>query len=393
MSALTTFDDLKAKIPGGRAKSKGSLLKQLTLGRIIFLVIVVIPVVASVISYGFIISDRYVSESRFLVRSASSQDVSGFSSILRTFGISKADDESYSVQSYMESRDALRDLMKILPMEEYLNHDGIDLISRCYKPWSPHSFETLYNCYLERISAVREETTGISMLTVQLYTPEESKAVAEALLKLGEQLANRMNRRAEADAVSNAQDFMSEAEARVMEANKRLTEFRNEQKFLDIQGEASPTSTVIAGLSTELARTRAEIEQQTRVSPHNPGLASLKTKALVLEDQIDAERAKLTGTGGALSNQISNFEDLSLRKEIAKQALSIASKTIDQARLEAKRQRIYIETIVKPNLADMATEPERLRMMITVLVLSLMVFVVVWMMMIGGREHLHQNSS
>ncbi|MCE7029169.1 hypothetical protein [Jiella avicenniae] len=393
MSALTTFEDLKAKATGRQGARKRSLRRYFSLGRILFYLIVILPLLLSVLYFGFIASDRYVSESRFLVRSASTQDVSGLTSILRTFGISRADDDSYAVQSYILSRDALRDLMKTLPMETFLNRDGIDVFSKCYLPWSSRDFENLYQCYTDRVSAVREETTGISRLEVDLFTPDDSKQVADALLELGEQLANRMNRRAEYDAVSNAKEFMAQAEARLVDANKNLTDFRNQENMLDIQGGAAPTSSVIAGLTAELARTQAEIQQQTRVSPGNPGLASLKTKASVLQEQIQTERAKLTGSSDALSNQISDFEDLTLRKQIADQALSIASKAIDQARLEAKRQRIYIETVVTPNLPDQATQPRRLRIITTVLAVSLMLFVSIWMIMIGGREHLNHNDS
>ncbi|MBP0617880.1 hypothetical protein J6595_20060 [Jiella sp. KSK16Y-1] len=389
---MTTFEDLKARGRGQGSARLRSLRSTFSFGRILFLAIVVIPTLVTTIYYGFIASDRYVSESRYIVRSASTQDVSGFTSILKTFGISKADDDSYAVHSYILSRDALHDLMKTLPMETYLNRDGADPVSKCYKPWSSHTFETLYTCYLAHVSTIRESTTGISELTVDLFRPEDSQKVAERLLHLGEQLANRMNRRAEADAVSNANEFLSQAEARVAEAHDNLTKFRNQEQFLDIQGEAAPTSTVITGLASELARTRAEIEQQTQLSPSSPGLGSLKTKALILQDQINAEKAKLAGGSGALSNQISSFENLTLRKEIANQALSIASRAIDQARLEARRQRIYLETIVKPNLPDEANEPKRLRTILTVLVLSLMLFVVVWMMLIGGREHLNHNT-
>lgn len=392
MSALTTFDEMKAKV-AGRAKARKAWRRQFfSLGRILFYLIFVLPVVFSIVYYGFVASGRYVSESRFLVRSASTQDVSGLTSILRTFGISRADDDSFAVQSYIESRDALNELMTTLPMESILDPDGIDALSKCYMPWSSRDFENLYECYRDRVRAVREETTGITILTVDLFKPEDAKQVAETLLQLGEQLANRMNRRAESDAVDNAREFLAQAESKLVEASSNLTEFRNEQNMLDIQGGASPTSTVIAGLAAELARTRAEIQQQTRVSPSNPGLPSLKTKAMVLEDQLTLERAKLTGSSDALSNQISNYEDLALRKQIADQALSIASKAIDQARLDAKRQRIYLETIVQPNLPDQTTKPERLWIIMSVIVVSLMIFVAAWMIMIGGREHLNHSS-
>ncbi|MBO0662154.1 hypothetical protein LQ948_07325 [Jiella sp. MQZ9-1] len=388
MSSLTTFQDTRHQTPAHRTKTR----RRVTIGQMIFLVIAVIPITWSILYYGLIASNRYLSESRFLVRSAKTQNVSGLSSILQTFGISNASDDSYAVQSYILSRDALHDLMKTLPMETFLNREGVDPISTCYKPWSSHDFETLYQCYLDRVDATREETTGISVLAVQLYRPEDSKLVADRLLELGEQLANRMNKRAENDAVASAKAFLQQAEARVVEANQNLTAFRNQQNFLDVKGQATPAATVMTALASEIAKTRAEIDQQTRLSPSGPRIESLKTKVKVLEDQMKIEQSKLTGGKDALSNQISGYEDLMLRKTIADQTLEIASKAIDQARLDAKRQRIYIETIVKPNLADDSTRPKRLRMIVSVIVVSLMLFAVVWMVVVGGREHLNHNA-
>jgi len=367
--------------------------RSFSFGWLLFIAIVLIPTACASIYFGVIATDRYVSESRFLVRSASTQDVSGLSSFLQTFGISRADDDSYAVQSYIQSRDALRDLMKTLPMETYLNREWADTISVCYKPWSERTFETLYECYLSYVEIVREQDTGISWLRVDLFTPEDSQKVSEALLRLSEDLANRMNKRAEEDALANANGLMAQAEERVLEAQSNMTQFRNQQMFLDIEGEASPTATVIGELTAELARTQAAIQQQTRVSPSNPIIASLKTKATVLEDQLNEERLKLTGADDALSNQISTFEELTLRKALADQALTLASKAIDQARLEARRQSIYIETVVRPNLPDESTRPQRARTIITVILVSLMLFAVTWMILIGGREHLNTSHS
>ncbi|MCQ0990283.1 hypothetical protein [Jiella marina] len=387
------LDVPRAGTQGSAPAKPARLSSSFSLGWLLFIAVVLVPTVCAFVYYGAIASDRYVSESRFLVRSASTQDVSGLSSFLQTFGISRADDDSYAVQSYIESRDALRDLMKTLPMETYLNREWVDPISVCYKPWSERTFETLYECYLSYVSIVREQDTGISWLRVDLFTPEDSQNVAQELLRLSEQLANRMNQRAEEDALSNANNLMAQAEERVLEAQSNLTQFRNQQMFLDIEGEASPTASVIGELTGELARTRAAIDQQTRVSPSNPTIASLKTKASVLEDQLSEEQQKLTGTDDALSNQISTFEELTLRKVLADQALTLASKAIDQARLEARRQSIYIETVVRPNLPDDSTEPRRFRTIITVLLVSMMLFAVTWMILIGGREHLNSSQS
>ena len=113
-----------------RRRSRG-ILRRLSL-----LLFVIAPIIASVTYFGFVASHRYVSEVRFIVRSQTTPSMTGLSMFLRTFGFSRLDDYSATVQAYIESRDALHDLMEVLPMREILNHPRADILTRCVKPWT-----------------------------------------------------------------------------------------------------------------------------------------------------------------------------------------------------------------------------------------------------------------
>ena len=63
----------------------------------LFLVTVVMPTVLSVLYFGLIASDVYISESRFVVRSPNQQSASPLGMMLRGAGFSRAQDDSYTV--------------------------------------------------------------------------------------------------------------------------------------------------------------------------------------------------------------------------------------------------------------------------------------------------------
>src|SRR5690349_15086575 len=66
----------------------------------LFLVTVVVPTLIAILYYGFIASDVYISESKFVVRSPDKPAVSGLGVILKSAGFANAGDELYAAQSF-----------------------------------------------------------------------------------------------------------------------------------------------------------------------------------------------------------------------------------------------------------------------------------------------------
>ncbi|MNN88425.1 hypothetical protein D3C81_2061090 [compost metagenome] len=76
-----------------------------------------------------------------------------------------------------------------------------------------------------------------------------------------------------------------------------------------------------------------------------------------------------------------------LERTLADRALTAASTARDAARDAARRQKLYLERVVNPNLPDKATEPRRWRGILAVLVTTLLLYGVGGLVWAGLREH------
>ncbi|MBX9926761.1 MAG: capsule biosynthesis protein, partial [Hyphomicrobiaceae bacterium] len=106
-----------------------------------------------------------------------------------------------------------------------------------------------------------------------------------------------------------------------------------------------------------------------------------------LQQQIAGERSKIVGGDQALAQKVSEYERLALKREFADRNLTGSSTALETARQEARRQQIYIETVVTPRAPDEATEPRRLRLVASTFVVGFALFALIWLIIAGSREH------
>ena len=115
---VLTPDEVALREPrlaiGERARALPARLLVATRRRLFFLAIVVLPTAAATVYYGFLASDAYVSESRFVIRSAQRPSSGGgIGALLQGSGLpgfQRSVDDAYAVQDFILSRDALRQL-------------------------------------------------------------------------------------------------------------------------------------------------------------------------------------------------------------------------------------------------------------------------------------------
>src|ERR1700741_4509900 len=108
-----------------------------------FVLVVVVPVFLSAVYYGLVASDRFVSEAQYVVRGVSTQRATGLDILFRTFGISRAVDDTHAVQNYLLSRDAVRALEPKVKLREIFSNETADRLSRFPRLWRDNSFESL----------------------------------------------------------------------------------------------------------------------------------------------------------------------------------------------------------------------------------------------------------
>jgi capsular polysaccharide transport system permease protein len=302
-------------------------------------------------------------------------------------GISRSQDDVFSVQNFMTSRDAVARLMERLPLEQIYGTKDADFVARYPSIFFGPTREQLYKYFQWMISVSYANNTGISTLQVQAFRPEDTRAVAEGLLELSEQLVNDMNRRIYEDAVTVSADQVGRDESRLIAAEVALTDFRNRELMIDPASSSVVVSEVVKRLSNGLADTQTQINEMKSNSPANPQLASLQRRATALDGQIARERGRISNSSDGLAKKIGEYERLSLEREFAKQALTNSTAALETARAEARRKQLYLERVVEPNLPDYANAPASLRWIATVFGANLLGLLVLWLFFTGIREH------
>jgi capsular polysaccharide transport system permease protein len=352
-----------------------------------FSIIVAIPT-ALVTGYYFIYAtDQYVSEAKFVVVGPASQSPGMLSSLLQTAGVSRAQDDTYAVQDYIMSRDALSELIKNQDLAQIFARPEADVFSRFPRLWMGTTFEHFYEYYQHHVDVMLDTSTGVSTLTVRTFRADDSHRIAAALLAAGEGLINRMNDRQRENAMRDARKELALAEQRVENVAMQVAAFRNREALLDPNKQSVPMLQGVNELQTMLSRTNLQIAQLTAATPNSPLIADYRRRAAALQAQINEAKTKITGNDQSLVPKIAEFDMLSLQRDFADKQLASATSSLEAARLQAERQTLYLDPIVQPNVADYPAYPKRIASIAVVFASLMGIFLLGTLLIAGAKEH------
>ncbi len=374
------------------AVSQPRLLPGQAVRRIARLCLLLLPSILALLYFGVLATAQYVSESQFVLRTADKPaGGSGFGALLEMSGIGHVEDDVYAVQAFLTSRNAATQLAGRLPVQSIYGLPNADFVARYPSVFYGPTAEEFYKYLNWMVSAIYNSTTGIMTLKVHAFMPGDARAINLALLQLAEETVNQMNARMREDAMRLAQLEVKRSQDRLVNAQLDITRFRNSELMIDASGSAIVVVEVIARLTAELSQLNAQIREISDGAVANPQLPSLRRRAEALDAQISAERQKISDPKDGLADQLARYERLVLNQEFAKEALASAERSLEIARMDARRQQLYLERIVEPAAPDRAMAPERLRLIATVIGLNLVVLLVGWLIMSGLREHIVEH--
>lgn len=363
------------------------IIKKLNL---LFQLLVVLPTVCAVLYYSYYAADVYTSESSFVIRSSSTQSSSGaFGSFLRGIGISRSQDDSYTVQEYMLSRSGLKELQRNLPIRAEYEAPYGDAVSRFDSWFFDASNESFYQYYHKRIARINfDPTSGIAKLRIDAFQPEKAQQINKLLLNMGEQLINRLNTRAKDDLLDFWQQEIVKAEENVRQVAEQLNNFRNQNDVFDVQAESTIAMNMVSKLQDELVSIDAKLAQIRAASSSSSQVKSLTARKKSIQAQINRQMQHIVGDDKtSLSSKSFDFQRLQLDQQLAEKQLTSALSSMEDVRAEVGRQQLYLSIISEPDLPDTALKPKRLYGIIAVLVISLLIYSVVALLLASVREH------
>jgi capsular polysaccharide transport system permease protein len=354
-----------------------------------FVLFVVMPVVTATIYFGSIASDIYESESRFVIRSPGqrSASTSTLANLIQTTGFSIGQEQTNQVLDYVRSRDALEDLQRKIDVEAKYSSLEADRLSRYPQLFRPAAFENLYRFYRSMVESRLDNDTGVAVLSVKAFTPKDAHDLNAKLLDLSEQLVNRLNNRAHAQAIAEGERRVAEAQTRARSARLALGSFRNRAQLIDPAKQATGVLAVSNELIGEQAALQAQLDVMRRVTPRHPAIPQIQRRISAIAGQVAAQTGRVVGTRSGIASKLGAYENLELEQEFATQMLTASAATLEQSRADAQKQQFYLERVVEPNTPDLGLYPNRLKMILTIAGIALCLYLIGWMLVVGILEH------
>jgi capsular polysaccharide transport system permease protein len=353
-----------------------------------FSLFVLLPTLIAAFYYLFIASDIYVSQSKFSVN-VEAQNMGGnpLGAILPSFGISANNLEAGLVEEYISSYTLLEKLDKEHNIREIFSNPKGDILATLPKDASA---ETLYNYFINSVKAEYNNTSGVTLLKVAAFTPEEARGLNQKILDLSEDFVNKMSDRVQKDALKFAEEQLHESEQLIIENNRNLSEFRNENKDFDPIISATTVVGITGKLEEELAKTNTKIANlKNYAKENNPRLESLKLQARAIESQIVKQSGKLAGDKTPLLATLAQkYEALLMQKEFVTRRYEITLKSYELEKVNAGKKKKYLLRIEEPTLLDKASEPDRLYKIFTVFICSLIAYTFGGLIIAGIKDHI-----
>ncbi len=354
-----------------------------------FGIIVMLPTLIAACYYLLIASPRYVSESHFVVQRAGQSAPAALGLALSGVGLNTTSSDAFIVHEYIRSRSSLEYLKTKFNIDQVFSPASADPLSRAIRPWTSKTNESQYKGTQRFITVGYDSTTGISTIRVEAFAPRDAQAINLALLEGGENIVNSMNQRASASAVEEARKTVNESTERLQQAQDALTAFRNNQGFVDPEMTATEHGEIIGRLSGEIATLEAQLRQTRAETPDSPLLPSLQRRLEAYRTQLEQERAKVAGGAGSLAPKLGTYEALVFERDLASRTLTAANQAYETARIDARRQHLFLDRVVNPDRPDKATQPTRLISILTILAACLLIYGCGYLIWAGVREHSH----
>ncbi|PTN02430.1 capsular polysaccharide transport system permease protein [Rhodovulum imhoffii] len=331
--------------------------RRLILTAVRLFVFILLPTLVAGYYFYKIATPMYATKSDFIIQQADGTVVGGLNSMM-SGGMLAIQQDSMTVQGYMQSRDAMLRIDRDIGFKSHFSQDWIDPIQRLP---ADASNEQTYKVYEKNVKIAYDPTEGILKMKVIAADPETSQKIANALLSYAEERVDSMTQRLREDQMSGAREGYEEAEEKVLKAQQKVLDLQERLGVFDPGSEAAALMSQINTFETEVRDKRLQLAQlMDNPRPNQARVSGLEGDIRRLESLIEELRGELTEkTDGGESLARINAElmlaevELENRQAMLRQALE----QMETARIEANRQVRYLSVAVSPVAPDEPTYP------------------------------------
>ncbi|MEE9387860.1 MAG: capsule biosynthesis protein [Paracoccaceae bacterium] len=302
----------------------------------------------------------YATKSEFLIQQADSQAGGGsLGGLFSGTGFATSQD-SITVQSYLQSREAMLRLEQDIGFKDHFSNPDVDRFLRLTEGGTN---EEAYRLFTRMVKIGYDATEGLIKMEVTAATPEVSERYSRALIAYAEEQVDNLTQRLRGDQMQGSIDSFADAEQKMLAAQNRVLELQERLGVIDAATEAAALMGQINTFETQLQEKGLQLQQlldnsrpnQARVDGVRGDIDRLETLVVELRNQLTkggSETASLARISGEM--RIAEI-DLETRQMMMQQALQ----QLETARISANRQVRYLSLGVSPIAPDEATYPRK----------------------------------
>lgn len=327
---------------------------------LLMFVSIVLPSLASLVYCLFIATPLYSSEIRFFVGGAAEAGGAAAMAKIIPAGLSGGGSTSlldgFAVRDYLASYEALDQVQQKVGFFERYRENRMDPF---LSMTASATRERRLAFYQSMVQPRYNMTEGIVTITAYAENPNDALLITRELRTLTESFSNEMNKRAVRGSIDFAQEEVSFAEKRLQNATLAIDRWRKVNADLDPENNAKMISELLSSLQMRYLETQAALSQVTSATKDSPQKQFLKVKLDSLQQQINAEQAKLSSTNqeGSVVNRLSEYQSLKVQQEFAAKGYESSLAALQGVRAAAGFKQKYVLTIVEPTLSETPNFP------------------------------------
>ncbi len=320
---------------------------------------VLLPTLVAGYYYYAVATPLFATRTEFVIQQAEPAAAGGMGSIFRGTQFATTQD-AITVQSYLQSRDAMLRLDADLGFKAHFSQPFIDPLQRLDPAASN---EAAFKLYSRNVKISYDPTEGIVKLEVIAADPDISQKFAAALIGYAEEQVDHLTARMRGDQMQGATESFQDAEAKVSEAQQRVLDLQVQLGVLDPVSESTAVMAQVATLETEMQQKRLALQQLLdNEAPNQARVDGLQGDVARLEDAIAKLRGQLTEgreSGESLAEITGQLRIAEADLETRQLMLSTSLQALESSRVEANRQVRYLSIGVPPIAPDEASYPRR----------------------------------
>jgi capsular polysaccharide transport system permease protein len=354
-----------------------------------FFLFVIIPTLIAGVYYSNYASDKYISESRYIIQGSDQGSTDVLGMVTGLTGMAASTTDSLAVLNYSVSHDFLGKVLPNLKLMDHYSSPEYDWWARLKEEATQEDLLKYWDSDIINISY--DSASGISKLEVMAFDPKLAQNLSSLILRINERFINNLSSEARSDALSFAQDEVIKAETDLLTIRSKLAKFNEKEQVISAEQAAQAEQGIVALLKQQIATKEAELKSMSTYMQSN----SLKVRSLVneinsLKRQTAAQQARWSNpaSGKTVTRIVLDTEELTSELAFTEKLYITAITSLKQAQIEASQKQLYLDIIVPPHLPDESLEPDRIYSTLTVFLASLMLWGVFALLISAIKDNL-----